>query len=108
MRVFFILNNAFFLWCSLRSVTISSRTNCISIIGLVDSLAVGPRLIDAMRGKIDSALGRHIYSHRISVVELVFGHINTMMNFKRFSLRGKQKVNAQWQLVLNWVFLQSR
>lgn len=58
-----------------------------------------PRLIDAMRDKIDSALGRHVYSHRISVVEPVFGHINTMMNFKRFSLRGKQKVNAQWQLI---------
>lgn len=58
-----------------------------------------PRLIDVMRDKIDSAIGRHIYSHRISVVEPVFGHINTMMNFKRFSVRGKQKVNAQWQLI---------
>ena len=57
------------------------------------------RLVDVMREKIDSRVGRHIYSQRLGVVEPVFGHINTMMGFKRFSLRGKQKVNGQWQLI---------
>ena len=52
-----------------------------------------------MREKIDSRVGRHIYSQRLGVVEPVFGHINTMMGFKRFSLRGKKKVNGQWQLI---------
>jgi len=57
------------------------------------------RRIDLMREKIDSRVGRHIYSQRLGVVEPVFGHINTMMGFKRFSLRGKKKVNGQWQLI---------
>jgi len=56
-------------------------------------------LLEKMKSKIDSAKGRHIYSKRLGTVEPVFGHINTMIGIKRFSLRGKTKVNAQWQLI---------
>lgn len=56
-------------------------------------------LIEKMKQKIDSRKGRHIYSQRLGTVEPVFGHINTMIGIKRFSLRGKAKVNAQWQLI---------
>ncbi|VAW78353.1 Mobile element protein, partial [hydrothermal vent metagenome] len=42
---------------------------------------------------------RFIYGKRLGTVEPVFGHINTMIGIKRFSLRGKTKVNAQWQLM---------
>lgn len=56
-------------------------------------------LIEQMKVKIDSDSGRHIYSQRIGTVEPVFGNIKEMIGFKRFSLRGKDKVNAQWQLV---------
>ena len=52
-----------------------------------------------MKQKIDSDKGRHIYSQRLGTVEPVCGNINTMIGFKRFGLRGKSKVNAQWQLI---------
>ena len=52
-----------------------------------------------MKQKIDSTLGRHIYSMRLGIVEPVFGHINDAIGIKRFTLRGKRKVNAQWQLM---------
>ena len=56
-------------------------------------------VIEQMKQKIDATKGRAIYSQRLGTVEPVFGHINTMIGFKRFSLRGKTKVNAQWQLI---------
>ncbi len=56
-------------------------------------------LIEQMKRKIDSAKGRHIYSQRLGTVEPVFGHITDAIGFKRFSLRGREKVNAQRQLV---------
>lgn len=56
-------------------------------------------LLEKMKQKIDSDKGRHIYGQRLGTVEPVFGHINTMIGIKRFSLRGKIKVNAQWQLI---------
>ena len=36
--------------------------------------------------------------HRMSVVEPVFGNIGTNKRLNRFSLRGKTKVQGQWQL----------
>ncbi|MGE4501231.1 MAG: IS1182 family transposase [Hydrogenovibrio sp.] len=52
-----------------------------------------------MRQKIDSALGRSIYGHRLGIVEPVFANIREMLGLQRFTLRGKTKVNAQWQLM---------
>jgi hypothetical protein len=40
-----------------------------------------------MKEKIDSALGRHIYSNHLGIVELVFGHVGDAIGIKRFSLR---------------------
>lgn len=56
-------------------------------------------LIEKMKQKIDSPQGRDIYSQRLGTVEPVFGNITSNIGIKRFSLRGKQKVNAQWQLM---------
>lgn len=53
-------------------------------------------LVQRMKEKIDSALGRAIYSLRLGTVEPVFGHLTSNIGLKRFSLRGKAKVNAQW------------
>ena len=52
---------------------------------------------DWMKQRIDSDKGKHIYSHRMSVVEPVFGNIGTNKGLNRFSLRGKRKVQCQWQ-----------
>lgn len=57
------------------------------------------RTIDVMREKFDSPQGRAIYSKRIGTVEPVFGnHQNKGM--RRFTLRGKPKVDAQWKLFM--------
>jgi hypothetical protein len=53
---------------------------------------------DWMKERVDSPKGKLIYSHRMSVVEPVFGNIGTNKKLNRFSLRGKQKVQGQWQL----------
>ena len=53
---------------------------------------------DWMKRRVDSDKGKQIYSHRMSVVEPVFGNIGTNKGLNRFSLRGKKKVQGQWRL----------
>jgi transposase len=53
---------------------------------------------DWMKERVDSERGKHIYSHRMSVVEPVFANIGTNKGLNRFSLRGKEKTQSQWQL----------
>lgn len=57
-----------------------------------------PTHTDWMKHRVDSAQGKLIYSHRMSVVEPVFGNIGTNKKLNRFSLRGKEKVQSQWRL----------
>ena len=57
-------------------------------------------IIERMKHKIDSAQGRHIYSQRLGTVEPVFGHITDAIGIRRFSLRGKCKVDGQWKLMM--------
>jgi len=51
-----------------------------------------------MKHRVDSDKGKQIYSHRMSVVEPVFGNIGNNKGLRRFSLRGKEKVQGQWKL----------
>lgn len=51
-----------------------------------------------MKRKIDSLTGRHIYSQRLGTVEPVFANICSTLGLRRFSLRGKTKVDTQWKL----------
>jgi len=53
---------------------------------------------DWMKRRVDSKQGKAIYGHRMSTVEPVFGNIGTNKRLNRFSLRGKRKVQGQWQL----------
>jgi len=55
-------------------------------------------LTQKMIAKIDSDHGRHIYSKRLGIVEPVFGNIRESKGLRRFGLRGKSKVDMQWQL----------
>jgi len=57
-----------------------------------------PNYTDWMKHRVDSEHGKQIYSHRMSVVEPVFGNITVNKGLRRFSLRGKIKVDAQWKL----------
>jgi hypothetical protein len=52
---------------------------------------------DRMRWKFDSPRGREIYSRRIATVEPVFANLQNK-GMRRFTLRGRKKVDAQWQL----------
>ena len=58
----------------------------------------GTPYTDWMKVRVDSQKGKQIYSHRMSVVEPVFGNITSNKRLKRLSLRSKTKVNAQWKL----------
>jgi len=51
-----------------------------------------------MKVKIDSSAGRRQYSKRLGAIEPVFGNITTNKGMNRFTLRGQEKVNAQWQM----------
>jgi hypothetical protein len=51
-----------------------------------------------MKRKIDSDQGRYQYGRRLGIVEPVFGNICGTRGLRRFSLRGKRKVNTQWLL----------
>nr|WP_245543215.1 transposase [Oceanospirillum maris] len=57
-----------------------------------------PSYTDWMKHRVDSPHGKQIDSHRMSVVEPVFGNIGTNKRLNRFSLRSKTKVQGQWQL----------
>jgi len=57
-----------------------------------------PNFTDWMKERIDTVEGKQIYSHRMSVIEPVFGNICSNKKLNRFSLRGKEKVQSQWQL----------
>jgi Transposase DDE domain len=51
-----------------------------------------------MKVKIDSSSGRRQYSKRLGTIEPVFGNITVNKGMNRFTLRGQEKVNAQWQM----------
>jgi transposase len=48
--------------------------------------------------KFDTPLGRFLYSRRLGIVEPVFADVTHALGLKRFSLRGKIKVDIQWKL----------
>lgn len=54
--------------------------------------------VERMRTRIDSPAGRAIYDRRLGTVEPVFGNVRYNKKLNRFTLRGIQKVDTQWQL----------
>ncbi len=63
-----------------------------------DKSSQASNVIDKMKAKIDSFSGRREYSQRLGTIEPVFGNITVNKGMNRFTLRGQEKVNAQWQL----------
>ena len=51
-----------------------------------------------MKHKIDSPVGRMLYSLRLAIAEPPFAHIRSAIGLKRFTLRGRFKVDTQWKL----------
>jgi transposase len=54
---------------------------------------------EKMRAKLRTASGRAVYGLRKGVVEPVFGQIKGARGFRRFSLRGLEKIKGEWRLV---------
>lgn len=54
---------------------------------------------EAMSQRLRTATGQAAYKKRKETVEPVFGIIKEAMGFRRFLLRGKQKVSLEWCLV---------
>ena len=52
-----------------------------------------------MQRKLKREAGRNLYRMRKAIVEPVFGQIKEWRGFRRFSLRGLQKVRAEWKLL---------
>ncbi|WP_249384173.1 transposase, partial [Chitinivorax sp. B] len=53
---------------------------------------------ERMKQAIDSEAGRARYRQRFATVEPVFGNLRHNKRLNRFTLRGRRKVNTQWQL----------
>jgi len=53
--------------------------------------------VERMQRKLETARGRELYSRRLGTVEPVFANLQNK-GMRRFTLRGRRKVNAQWQL----------
>lgn len=52
----------------------------------------------AMKDKIDSPEGRQMIARRFATVEPVFGNLRHNKGLRRFTLRGRQKVDSQWKM----------
>ena len=56
-------------------------------------------LLEKMKQKLKTEAGRDLYRMRKAIVEPVFGQIKEWRGFRRFLLRGLQKVRAEWKLI---------
>jgi hypothetical protein len=54
---------------------------------------------ERMAAKVRSPAGQALYSRRKVIVEPVFGQIKEARGFRRFLLRGLDKVRGEWRLV---------
>jgi transposase len=87
--------------CALRSRCLKdpSQTTTRQVYFFDGRFAEAPETFTAkMKRKIDSLTGRYVYSQRLGTVEPVFANICSTLGLRRFSLRGKTKVDAQWKL----------
>jgi transposase len=83
--------------CSVKARCLSKPTSSRRFLSVqVD--AQPPNLIDEMKAKIDTKLGKQIYARRLGIVEPVFANICVQKRMHRFTLRSKLKVDVQWRL----------
>jgi hypothetical protein len=83
--------------CPVKSRCLSKSTASRRYLSIpVDSQP--PNLIDAMKAKVDSEVGKRIYARRLAIVEPVFANICVQKHMNRFTLRSKLKVDVQWRL----------
>jgi Transposase DDE domain len=61
--------------------------------------APGASIGEVMKYRLKTAEGRAKYKLRQQTVEPVFGIIKSILGFRQFLLRGREKVGLEWQLV---------
>ena len=86
--------------CTLRRRCLTTpdqtETKQVTIfLGKAESLKEKP--IEKMKRKFDTVMGRFTYHRRIAIVEPGFANLQNK-GMRRFTLRGKDKVDAQWKL----------
>jgi hypothetical protein len=59
----------------------------------------GSTRVERMNRKLQTRAGANIYAARKSIVEPVFGQIKHARGYRRFLMRGIEKVKAEWALV---------
>ncbi len=87
--------------CKLRSQCLRhpDRTAIRQVAYYLDRTEQGrTTFTEKMKRKIDSAAGRALYAIRLAIGEPPFAHIRSVLRLDRFTLRGKRKVNIQWNL----------
>ncbi|MEI8174020.1 MAG: transposase [Deltaproteobacteria bacterium] len=87
--------------CAIRSQCLRypERTEIRQVAYFVGRSAKGDiTFTERMKRKIDSTVGRALYSMRLAISEPPFAHIASVIGLDRFTLRGKSKVNTQWNL----------
>jgi transposase len=86
--------------CELRAKCIRNpeRTVIRQAAYFAGRLGKGHSFTDRMKRKIDSTIGRVLYGMRLAISEPPFSHITSALGLDRFTLRGKTKVNTQWNL----------
>jgi transposase len=87
--------------CPLRAKCLrhAERTRTRQVVFFTGRTAEKPETYtQKMKKKIDTPQGRSRYSRRLAIVEPVFANICSTLGLKRFSLRGKNKVDSQWKL----------
>jgi transposase len=87
--------------CSLRHRCLKhpDRTPTRQVVFFLGRAKGKPETYSArMKRKIDSERGRYLYGRRLGTIEPVFANICHAHRLRRFSLRGKKKVNTQWLL----------
>ena len=52
-----------------------------------------------MAHRLKTIAGRKLYALRKQIVEPVFGISKSVMGFRRFSMRGMESANNEWNLV---------
>jgi hypothetical protein len=66
------------------------------------TIRISPRLLryrQQARDNLTSTLGKQLRAQRSTEVETVFGHIKHNLRFRRFHLRGMEKVKTEWGLI---------
>ena len=61
--------------------------------------AADASVTEVMRHRLKTTAGKALYKLRQQTVEPVFGIIKSVLGFRQFRLRGREKVGLEWTLV---------